>query len=133
MSGKKSGEREPAPLTHITLAPDQPEGEVPTTRLGQPSSVFLLRGAIHTVLPDDSREQGVGETLARRLVEDGRCVPVGPRGGLKDAETPIAAIETAETPREPAADGATGPIVPADEDTRAILATDAAEEKPAAE
>lgn len=114
--------KEPDALSHITLAPGQPEVEVPTTRLGRPSSVFLLRGAVYPVLPDDSREDGIGETLARDLVVAGRCVPVGPRGGLHDAETPIVPAIPAEPNR-----------TLAEQDVIAVTLPAASEGKPAAD
>jgi hypothetical protein len=68
--------------THITLAAGQEEVDVPVTRDGLDRFLLLRRGRVHTVVPDDSQERGVGESLAVALVADGRCDACGEKGGV---------------------------------------------------
>lgn len=83
----------------ITLAPGKQEGDLPTTRLGVPSNVLLLKDKVIPVRPDDSREEGIGETLATRLVQDGRCIycaedgsPMDGRAIRQEAESSTTAV-----------------------------------------
>ena len=89
------------PLNAIEMNPESGwgGGYIPTQKTGDSrfSALFATPGRIYPVVPDDSTDEGITETLALSLVERGLFVGVAAGGVVKAAPVPIVAAFDAKT------------------------------------